>query len=246
MKTKLTRVIHKYRYVLPLIFILPIIAGISFKRIMDKTVKKRKMSIEYLVVHYTANLNPGADATANAQYLRNKERAGTHYCIDDVETVQCTDEHNVAYAVGDRKWFKFIPKPWFVNAKGGRKILNHNSLSYEMCLGGGRNDSIIIEQTAQQMGYQMVSKGFYSNGVPDMGRIVRHHDVTGKWCPKFNYINPITGQPDNNYWDQAKEDAAFWKFKMRVKYWAEFHLKRIGKLKEINSPSKTNLPPATW
>ena len=212
---------------------------------MDRTVKKRRLPIEYLVVHYTANLNAGADAEANAYYLRNKERAGTHYCIDDHETVQCTDEGNVAYAVGDRKWFKFIPKPWFINAKGGRKVLNHNSLSYEMCLGGDRNDSIIIELTAQQMGYQMVAKGFYDkNGVPDLGRLVRHHDITGKWCPKFNYINPATGKPDNNYWDQAKEDASFWKFKMRVKYWAEYHLQRIGKLK--SNPTKIFSTPATW
>jgi N-acetylmuramoyl-L-alanine amidase CwlA len=246
----ITRLVYKYRYVLPLLLIIPIIAGVSFKRIMDKTVKKRRFPVEYLVIHYTANTNPGSDAEANAYYLRNKHRAGTHYCIDDQEIIQCTDEQNVAYAIGDKTWFGFVPKPWFINPKGGRKVLNNNSLNYEMCLGGGRNDTIIIETTAQQIGFQIVKYGFYDkNGVPDLGRVLRHHDITGKYCPKFNYIDPITGKFNENYWDQEKEDISFWKFKLRVKYWAEFHLKRLGKIKPTTKdaiPQPTLQKTGTW
>ena len=54
----ITRLVYKYRYVLPLLLIIPIIAGVSFKRIMDKTVKKRRFPVEYLVIHYTANTKP--------------------------------------------------------------------------------------------------------------------------------------------------------------------------------------------
>lgn len=237
------RLIYKYRYILPLLLIIPLVAGISFRRIMDKTVKKRKDRVEYLVIHYTANTNPGSDAEANAYYLKNKRKAGTHYCVDDQETVQCTDEENVAYAVGDKKWFGFIPKLWLKN-----KVTNNNSLNYEMCLGGGRNDTIIIETTAQQAGFQMVKYGFYDkDGIPDMCRVVRHHDVTGKYCPKFNYIDPANGKFNENYWDQAKEDASFWKFKLRVKYWAEFHLKRLNKIKQKDAvPQLSSHKAGTW
>jgi N-acetylmuramoyl-L-alanine amidase CwlA len=217
----------RFRWILLLSILLPFLGAVSFKQILDRTEKKRRKPIEYLVVHYTANISPTATAEMNAKYLRTKRQAGTHYCIDDKEIIQCTEEHNVAYAVGDRHWFGFFPKPWLKN-----KVYNNNSLSYEMCLGGGRNDSLIIETTAQQLGWQLVNKGFYnSKGEVDLGRVVRHHDVSGKYCPKFVYINPKTGQFDPNYWNQEAEDKAFWKFKQRVRYYAEIHMKRLNKLK---------------
>lgn len=199
--------------------IIPFAMSVSFYKIMDRTVKKRRDNIEFLVIHYTANPNPGADARMNATYLRNKEGAGTHYCIDDREIVQCTDERNIAYAVGDRKWFGFIPKPWLTN-----KIRNNNSLSFEMCLGGGRNDSLIIETTAQQIGWQLVNKGL------DISRVVRHYDVSGKHCPRFYYA-------DKN-WDQAKEDRAFYLFKQKVIKYQMIHLEEKKKRKMESDSQK--------
>lgn len=211
---KLMKWLKKYRIaVLYSVILIPFAMSVSFYKIMDKTVKKRRDRIEFLVVHYTANNNPGADARMNATYLRNKEGAGTHYCIDDEEIVQCTDEKNVAYAVGDRKWWGFIAKPWL-----DRKIKNNNSLSFEMCLGGGRNDSLIIEMTAQQLGWQLVNKGL------DISRVVRHHDVSGKHCPRFYY--------SDKEWNQAKEDRAFYLFKLKVQKYQKMHLDEKKRKKE--------------
>lgn len=211
--------VYRIRYILGLIFML-FIGGVSFRQILDKHTRKRKDKVEYIVVHYTANLHPKADAEMNAVYLRNKRNAGCHYAIDDEEIIQCVPEDEVAYSVGDRKWLGFIPKPWL---KG--KIFNENSISYEMCLGGGRNDSLIVDITARCVAWQMINKGFIRTEtvqawsavqkknvpmvrqVPDLGRIVRHHDVSGKQCPKFYYDGP---------WNQAREDRAFYKFKLLV------------------------------
>lgn len=213
---KLKRWILTHNKLFLLIALLPFIAAVSFVKILDRTVKHRNRPIEFLIVHYTANLNPGADARANAYYLRKKERAGTHYCIDDEEIVQCTEEHNVAYAVGDRKWLGFIPKPWLEN-----KIKNNNSLSFEMCLGGDRNDSLILDMTAQQLGWQLVNKGL------DISHVVRHHDVTGKHCPRFFY--------NDEKWDQRKEDIAWFKFKVKVMEYQNYHLeqKRLRKANDL-------------
>ena len=211
--SRMMKWMNKYRYiVLFIVVIIPFAASVSFYKIMDKTVKKRREKIEFLVVHYTANPNPGADARMNAIYLRNKSGAGTHYCIDDKEIVQCTDESNVAYAVGDKKWLGFIPKPWLLN-----KIRNNNSLSFEMCLGGGRNDSLIIETTAQQLGWQLVNKGL------DISRVVRHNDVSGKHCPRFFYAD--------KQWNQAKEDREFYLFKLKVQKYQKIHLEEKARRK---------------
>lgn len=208
MKKNIKNWILTHKIVMMSILLIPFVLGVSFHKILDRTVKPRKSRIEFLVVHYTANLNPGASARMNAIYLKNKRQAGTHYCIDDKEIIQCTDECNVAYAVGDRKWFGFIPKPWLHN-----KITNNNSLSFELCLGGGRNDSLIVETAAQQLGWQLVNKGL------DISRVVRHHDVTGKHCPRFYYRD--------SKWDQAREDRAFYIFKQKVIKYQRIHLERI-------------------
>lgn len=215
MKT-FTNVIRKNPYLMILIFvILSLMMGMSFRKILDTDTRMRKKKIEYLVVHYTANARAGADAEANARYLQKKKEAGAHYIIDDVEVIQSVPENQVAYSVGGRKWLGFIPKPWLDG-----KIKNENSLSFEMCLGGGRNDSLIIDKTAQAIAWQMLNKGFFRydsveiagqvkyGKIPDLGRVVRHHDATGKPCPRFYY--------EDSEWDQKKEDRAFWRFKQLV------------------------------
>ncbi len=216
MKTKIINYFKNNKLELGLILVLIVfLCGVSFKKIFDKHTRKRKEAIEYIAVHYTANTHPGADAEANARYLRNKKNAGCHYAVDDQETIQCVPENEVAYAVGDKKWFGFIPKPWYKN-----KIYNENSLSYEMCLGGGRNDSLIIDQTAKYVAWQLYDKCLYKGDTivvagtryvrktPDLGRVVRHHDISGKHCPRFFYNDPN--------WNQEKEDKEFYRFKIKV------------------------------
>lgn len=202
----------KITHILLFLAVLSLLAGVSFRQILDKHTRVRRKNVEYIIIHYTANLHKGADAVANAKYLQKKEKAGCHYAIDDKEIVQCVPEDQVAYAVGDKKWFGFIPKPWYKN-----KIYNENSLSFEMCLGGGRNDSLILDKTAQSVAWQLYNRRFfrvdtvvtetnkYLRRIPDLGRVVRHHDVSGKHCPRFNYSDLD--------WNQRKEDASFRGFK---------------------------------
>lgn len=216
---------HKWKFLIGL-FVLSFVGAISFAQILDRTKIRRKFKIEYIIVHYTANMSPNADAQMNALYLRNKRQAGTHYAIDDQHIIQCTDENNIAYSVGDRYRRGFKPKPWLLKANGSRKILNHNSLSFEMCLGGGRNDEVIIETTAQMVGWQLVNKGL------DISRVMRHHDVTGKFCPKFDYYeNDSIKKFNANYWNQSKEDSCWNDFKGRVVKYQQFHINRKLELK---------------
>lgn len=213
---------YKYRYILGLIFLV-LILGPSFYKILDRTKIKRTKPIEYIIVHYTANPYERATARLNARYLQKKGSAGTHYCVDDAEIVQCTEENYVAYGIGDRYWRGFNPKFWLLDSRGKRKVLNHNSLHFEMCLGPTRNDSIIIETTAQQIGWQLVNKGL------DISRVLRHHDVTGKRCPYFNYKLDEKGRIDINGWDQKKEDESWRSFLAKVEKYQKSHLERKQK-----------------
>ena len=197
------------KLIIVLLFALISIFVFSFKRIPDEDSRPRNDDVKYLVVHYTANLDDGADAEANAKYLKRMKNVGCHYAIDDKEIIQCVSEDSVAYAIGDRRWSGFIPKSWYKN-----KINNDNSISYEMCLGGGRDDSKIIDQTAHLIAAELIDRKFYieivDNGpiIPDLSRIVRHHDVSGKHCPRFNY--------NDSRWNSLKEEQSFSDFKKIV------------------------------
>lgn len=220
---KTERFITQYPFIFILACLVMLVSGVSFVKILDKTVKRRTMPIEYLVVHYTANLNARADARMNAIYLRNTNRAGAHYCIDDKEIIQCTEEHNAADAVGGRRWPGFVPKFWLDN-----KIKNNNSLSFEMCLGGGRNDSLILDRTAQCLAWQLVNKGL------GLDHVVRHHDVTGKHCPRFCYTD--------EKWDQKREDAAWLRFKELVGKYHKIQLWRKKVAKEKAQALESQMP----
>jgi N-acetylmuramoyl-L-alanine amidase CwlA len=216
--------IKKNKWIILPCILLAFAFAISFKQILDRTQRHRTKKIEYLVVHWTANTHPGADASANAYYLRNKKNAGTHYCIDDEDIYQCTLDKNVAYAVGGPMWRGFSPKFWLAG-----KILNNNSLSFEMCLGGGRNDSIIIDWTASLMGKKLVEYGL------DVSRIVRHHDANGKPCPRFMYAT-------TDKWDQVREDSAFLEFRKKVDHYYQINLFRKKIWKETREWIDT-IPP---
>lgn len=226
MTLKFKRILVKIRrnkLKIGIVLLIPFLAAISFTRIMDRTSKRRNMPVEYLVVHWTANTMPGADARANAYYLRNKRSAGTHYCIDDEEIVQCTDEENVAYAVGGPLWRGFKPKFWLKS-----KIMNNNSISFEMCLGGDRNDSLVIDNTAQLIGKRLVTYGL------DLSRVVRHHDANGKPCPRFCY--------KDSDWNLEREDSSFNEFKKVVSKYYEIHQFRKEMWKKTNEWLDT-IPP---
>lgn len=199
----------KVKLILLLLAIVISVLFFSFRRIPDEDTRPRRSDIKFIVVHYTANLDDGADAEANAKYLKRMKNVGCHYAIDDVEVIQCVSEDSVAYAIGDRRWSGFIPKSWY-----DKKINNDNSISYEMCLGGGRDDSKIIDVTARLIAEQLYNRKFYlqvnNDGplIPDLSRVVRHHDVSGKHCPRFNY--------NDSRWNQKKEDISFSDFKKLV------------------------------
>lgn len=198
--------IKKYRWTLLITLIATSSIGFaSFKKILDRTVKHRTMPIEYLIVHWTANITPGADAAANAIYLQRKEAAGTHYCIDDEETFRCTEDRNVAYGVGGKPWKGFIPKPWIAG-----KVFNNNTLNFEMCFGYTRNDSVIIDKTANLVAKKLVEYGL------DTTRVLRHYDVIGKPCPKFAYR-------DMEEWNIQKEDSLFRVFLRKVSSYYTIH-----------------------
>lgn len=117
-----------------------------------------------IVVHYTAN--PGTSAQANRNYFEGLKdshitSASSHYIIGiDGEIIQCVPLNEWAYASNER---------------------NEDTLSIECCHPG--EDGKFTDETYRSLiqltgwlckRYELTEKD-----------VIRHHDVTGKLCPKY-------------------------------------------------------------
>lgn len=133
--------------------------------------KKREIKdIDFIVVHFTANVNDTAKNNVNYFATGNKRNAGAHYFVGRDGVAESIPANFVAWAVGD--------KQAKLNGGGSKKkvCLNSNSVSVELCDFRTWNDE--VAKTAA---------GFISALRRDLlinkNNIIRHYDVTGKLCP---------------------------------------------------------------
>lgn len=135
--------------------------------------------VKGVVVHYTAN--PGSTAMQNRNYFEGLKdshatKASSHFIIGmKGEIVQCIPTAEIAYASNNR---------------------NKDTISIECC--HPDKSGQFTEQTYQSL-VRLVAycMGRFSLTTDD---VIRHHDVTGKNCPKY-YVE----HPDE--WKQFKEDV---------------------------------------
>ena len=126
---------------------------------------KRTSPIEYIVIHYTANL--GDTAKNNADYFaREIVKASAHYFVDETETWNSVPEDSIAYHVGAKQYFHPASR-------------NANSIGIEICMQDkqGRLRQASIDRAAQ-----LVRDLMAKYDVP-ADRVIRHYDVTHKNCP---------------------------------------------------------------
>ena len=119
--------------------------------------------IQYIVVHYTANR--GDTAKNNADYFaRTVTKTSAHYFVDELEIWQSVLETDTAWHCGS----DYPQHPC---------CRNYNSIGVEMCNSVGRVPEATRERTAA-----FVRELMDKYGVPPEN-VLRHFDVTGKWCP---------------------------------------------------------------
>lgn len=131
-------------------------------------------SIQYIVVHYTAN--DGDTAAGNGNYFSGANRqASAHYFVDECSVVQTVKDTDAAWHCGGG-----------LQGSGGHayygKCQNRNSLGVEMCSDkvGGKYviTAATVDRTVELVRYLMKR-----HNVP-ASRVIRHYDVTGKICPE--------------------------------------------------------------
>lgn len=130
--------------------------------------KKTSRNVEYIAIHYTANTSD--TAYANAKYFSSGYRgASAHFFVDPNVIYQSVKLKDVAWHVGAKKYTH-------------PSCRNDNSIGIEMCTSG---NCLVSDATKSKaagvVAYLFIKFGWSADEVDT--RVLRHWDVTGKWCP---------------------------------------------------------------
>ena len=152
--------------------------------------KRSTSAIKYIVLHYTAN--DGDTDEANAKYFKTANRkASAHYFVDDDSVTISVPDNYVAYSVGGARYGDY-------KKTGGAALYNiatnANTLNIEMCdtLKNGKYD--VAEKTLENA--VILTRELMKKYNIPVANVIRHFDVTGKYCPAY-YM-------DNAKWVQFK------------------------------------------
>ena len=166
-------------------------------------------TIKYIVVHYTAGTTSRAGSARNtALFFSNYGvNASADFITDDSTIVQFNPDlkNYSCWHCGDSKNYN----------KGGSfygKCTNFNSIGIEVCSTNNTgtmtsaNDThysftdAVVNKTVELVKYLMQTYNIPASNV------IRHYDVTGKWCPGIRGWN-----------DESNSDSSKWKaFKARL------------------------------
>lgn len=199
---------------------------------------KSKASGEYsikevraIVAHWTANTDKGADAQANRNYFNNGSpgpkgtlrAASAHYCVDDHSIIQCLPDHEVGFHVGAKNYL-----PAGISLIRGTSLTpNHFTVGFEMCVNMDGDWAKTYENSARLAAWLLLK---HNLGVD---QLLRHHDITGKDCPKMML--------DAKVWERFKADV--WQYRMYYAGKDLFPFRVTSKELNVRSGPGTAQPP---
>ena len=152
-------------------------------------IKRKESDIKYIVVHYTGN--NGDTARGNLDYFHeNAVKASAHFFVDDTEICCSVPWYYRAWHCGGTK---------YSYSKGGTLFglcTNANSIGIELCSRKTDAGVYYFTDAVIDRAAKFTAKQMKNYGIP-LNHVVRHYDVTGKYCPA-----PFI---DSSMWAEFKE-----------------------------------------
>lgn len=171
----------------------------------------RSGPVEYIVIHYTSN--QGDTAKNNADYFaREKVGASAHYFCDENEIWQSVKDMDTA---------------WHCGAKTYRhpECRNANSIGVEICMNDKKGN---VRQGSIETAAELVRYLMQRYGVP-VDRVIRHYDVTGKYCPGPMVDDPALWTAFQQSLTQTEDDSVRYKYYDDMPDWAKPTVSKLVK-----------------
>ena len=161
--------------------------------------RRQGTKIKYIVVHYTGCKTARGKASCINKYYHTTTRAvSAHYIVGDDDIYQCVETKYKAFHVGN----------------GNDIITNNNSIGVDIVehkqnekRGFTEDNDWYFTESALNNAASLIACLMYKYDIP-VDSVVRHYDVTGKWCPR-----PFAGYGVNTV--HGETNKAWTDFKMR-------------------------------
>lgn len=172
----------------------------------------RYVSIKYLAIHYTAGTTSKKGSAINtAKYFaKPKTGASADFIVDDVDIVQYNPDLKKRYcwAVGTKNG----PRKTKAGGKFYKKATNSNTISIEIC--SSLKSGYVYKDTLANSAGWYFTDAAVNNAVElakylmktyniPASNVIRHYDVTGKFCPGVIGWNENTASVKE--WEKFKE-----------------------------------------
>ena len=144
---------------------------------------RAESSIKCIVIHYTAN--NGDTARGNGKYFQSNRGVSAHYFVDENEIIRSVSDTRVAYHSGTSgKYYHPFCR-------------NSNSIGIEMVSRKDSNNNYYIKSEVIHRTLSLTKSLMSKYKIP-IDNVVRHYDITGKYCPAPFVHNP-------NQWTDFKK-----------------------------------------
>lgn len=161
--------------------------------------------LDYIVVHYTAGTTSRTGSAYNTALMFSNPSiyASADFIVDDTTAVQFNPDIRNVYC-----WHCGDNKNYNKGASFYGKCQNYNSIGIEVCSSNKTgqmtqaNDNnyyftdAVVNKTVELVKYLMQTYNIPAN------RVIRHYDVTGKYCPGIKGWNEDSG--DASKWNAFK------------------------------------------
>lgn len=157
--------------------------------------------IEWIIVHYTGDYGSQGRAKKTADAMQTwKRTTSTHYLVGDDDIYQVVEDRHAAWHCPYEKSNKCIASN---TCALGVDLVEHkrNTRSHSV-----KDMDWYFTDKVIEDGAQLVAELADRYNIP-MDHIVRHFDVTGKWCPRpfvGSDINEVTGETGEFAWEKFK------------------------------------------
>lgn len=169
---------------------------------VNRTVHSNR-KIEYIVIHYFGALGTAKNTCA---YFKSVNRqASAHYFVDD-EIWQAVLDKDASWHCGDSGTGAFKGKCTNANSIG-IEVRPHKSNTANVS--AADRDWFFGEHTVNNT-IELVKTLMDKHGI-DADHVIRHYDVTAKWCPRpwmGDDVNTYYGKSGNQLWNEFKAKLA--------------------------------------
>lgn len=194
-------------------------------------------AVDWIVVHYTSNL--GDTAKNNVDYFNRealKDPASAHYFVDETDVWNSVPIYRIAYHCG-AKTYKHP------------RCRNTNSIGVEICM---LDKHAVIRMDAIRHAAELV-RWLMAKYSIDRDHVIRHYDVTGKYCPGPMVDDPALWEQFLDMIAERDEEMKTYQYVKDMPEWAQAAVtkaiqKGIVAMDETGAVSvlECNLQPLVW